>query len=123
VFYRLVPVNEAREIELKLVTVPRGIRALYFTELALEASVHYSLGIIGGDTADIAIITVVDEVEKDGEAVTVFEAHAASVTDLEGAGDFLLESFRPPIKILVRVVAQAVCGEVRNVFIIGAHRI
>jgi hypothetical protein len=83
-------VNEAREIELIFMTVPRGIRALYFTELALEASVHDSLGIVGGDTADIALITVVDEVEENGKAVTVFEAHAASVTDLEGAGNFLL---------------------------------
>jgi hypothetical protein len=112
----LITVNDFREIELELVVVTGSVRALDLTELALEARVHDAIGLGGRDFAYVTVVFFVEEIEKNGETVTVFEAHPAAVTNFEGSGDFLTERLTIPISIFLRVVAQPVGGLIRNVF-------
>jgi hypothetical protein len=102
--------DETGKIELKFVTVARCIRALNLTELALKAGAHYPLSFFGGNSTDVAVVPVVDEIEQDGEAVTILEAHPASMADLEGTCDFLGQGLRLPVTLVLRVVAQARSG-------------
>jgi hypothetical protein len=114
-------VHETGEIELELVAVPRCIRALNLTELTLEAGTHYPFRVVGSETANIAVVSGVEEIEENRKAITVLEAHATPVTDLEGACDLHLQRSRFPIPLVFRVVAQALGGEIRHSFIIFGH--
>ena len=106
----LVAVNELREIELELVPVALGVRALHLAELALEAGVHDPPGLHGGDLANVAVVRVVQNLEEIRKAVAVLEAHSAAVADLEGAGDLFLESLPVPVAAVFGVVGQAIGG-------------
>jgi hypothetical protein len=105
-----VAVYETGKVELKLVAFTRCIRALNLTELALKAGTHDPFGLFRGDSTDVALVPVVEEIEKNREAVAVLEAHPASVADLEGTCDFLGESLRLPVPLVFRIVTQALSG-------------
>ena len=111
---RVVAVHELREVELELVPVPGGVRALHLTELALKASVHDALRLERRQLADIAVVLVVDRREQDRKRVTVLEAHAAAMADLEDALDFLLERVFVPVLRLAGVVTQPIGRLVRD---------
>ena len=89
-------VDQLGEVELELVLVTRRVRALDLAELALEAGVHHRLLLRGGDLLDVAVVPLVDGLEEQREAVAVLEAHAAAVTDLEGAVDLAGQRLRLP---------------------------
>ena len=107
---------ELWEIELKFVPVPRRVRALDFTKLALKASVHHPLRVERGDLSDIAIV-LVDGGKQNRKRVAVLEAHAAPVTDLEDALDLFVERVLVPILRLGGVVAQPLGGQVRDLLL------
>ena len=109
---RLVAVHQLGEVEEVLVLVAHGVRALDLAQLALEALVHHLGGLGLGDLADVAVVAIVDEGEQRREAVAVLEAHAAAVTDLEGALDLLGERTSVPVHGFRRVIGQAVSGGV-----------
>ena len=110
----LVAVDELREVELELVLVARGVGALHLAQLALEAGVHHAVGLAGGDLVDVALVLLVDQLEQDREAVAVLEAHAAAVTQLEGARQLLLQRLGVPVLRLFGIVGEAVGRLVRD---------
>jgi hypothetical protein len=119
--HRLVTVNQAGEVQLKLMAFPGSVRALYLTELALEASPHDVCRLGGCDPTDVSFVFVVQEAEKHREAVTELEAHSAAVTDLESPHHLFCEGLRLPVPLLVWIVTQPVGRRVGDRFLIRAH--
>ncbi|MFA9411635.1 MAG: hypothetical protein ACERK0_10250, partial [Deltaproteobacteria bacterium] len=64
-----------------------------------------------------AVVLVVDRREQDRERVTILEAHAAAIADLEDALDFLVERVFVPVLRFAGVVTQAVGRLVRDLSI------
>jgi hypothetical protein len=109
-------VDESREIELELMIVSRGVGALDFTKFALKTGIHHPCRLFRLDLANVAVVALVQEVEKDGEAVAILEAHSTSVADLECTRDFFVQSLFVPISIVLRVVAQPIGWHIRDRF-------
>jgi hypothetical protein len=83
--------DQAGKVELELVAVARGVGTLHFAELALEAGSQDPVRLPRIDLANVAVVLPVEQVEEEGKAVAVLEAHAAAVANLEGPLDLSRE--------------------------------
>src|SRR5262245_59462583 len=78
-----VSLNESRKIQFEFMPIALGVRTLNLAELALEARIHHLRGFRSSDPPDIAVVFGIKERKKRWEAVTVFEAEPAAMTDFE----------------------------------------
>jgi hypothetical protein len=114
-------VDQLGEVELPGVLVARRVRALHLAELALEAGVHHLHRLLGRDPVGVAVVLLVDGLEEEREAVAVLEAHAAAVTDLEGALHLGVDRLRLPVDLVGGVVGEPGSGVGRAARGVGGH--
>ncbi len=106
--------DQLGKVELVLVPVTHRVRTLHFAELALKALVHDVRGLLRRELPHIAGMALIDEGEERRETVAILEAEPASVTDLEGAFDLLVERYRVPVLLVRGVIGEPVRGLIRD---------
>jgi hypothetical protein len=110
-----ITMDEAGEIESELVMFSLGVWALHLAELALKARVHDAGRLACGNAANIAVVFLVQQRKQSGEAVAVFEAEPAALTDLERADDLFVESAGIPVFSFGRIVREPIRGLIGDV--------
>ncbi len=88
-------------------TVARRVGTFHLAELAAVAQIDHPLGLGAGEFTHVAVVAI-GRVEQRGKRRTQIEAEPASVTDVEGALEFLVESLAIPVFRFVQIVGKAV---------------
>jgi hypothetical protein len=81
----------------------------------LKAVIHDLSGFIHGDFTNVAVMIFINKFKKLRKRVAVFKAHAATMANFKGAGDFFLQHVLIKVPRVTRGISKALGGLIRNV--------